>query len=98
MWATLAGAHLRTTPVVDGRGRRYYNSLGTLSIILVEATTCGWRVAMVTVVDRPAYGRHRTLVARTGGVMTGKFEAYKDRSGKFRFRLKASNGPGRGDR
>ena len=24
--------------------------------------------------------------------MAGKFEVYKDRSGKFRFRLKASNG------
>jgi uncharacterized protein len=25
-------------------------------------------------------------------MMAGKFEVYKDRSGKFRFRLKASNG------
>jgi uncharacterized protein YegP (UPF0339 family) len=27
-----------------------------------------------------------------GDMMAGKFEVYKDRSGKFRFRLKASNG------
>jgi uncharacterized protein YegP (UPF0339 family) len=25
-------------------------------------------------------------------MMAGKFEVYKDRAGKFRFRLKASNG------
>jgi uncharacterized protein YegP (UPF0339 family) len=27
-----------------------------------------------------------------GDMMAGKFEVYKDRAGKFRFRLKASNG------
>jgi len=27
-----------------------------------------------------------------GDTMAGKFEVYKDRAGKFRFRLKASNG------
>jgi uncharacterized protein YegP (UPF0339 family) len=27
-----------------------------------------------------------------GAVMAGKFELYKDTAGKFRFRLKASNG------
>ena len=28
----------------------------------------------------------------SGGMVAGKFEVYKDRAGKFRFRLKASNG------
>jgi uncharacterized protein len=33
------------------------------------------------------------MIDRTeGDMMAGKFEVYKDRSGKFRFRLKASNG------
>jgi uncharacterized protein YegP (UPF0339 family) len=32
------------------------------------------------------------ITFRAGGVMAGKFEVYKDRAGKFRFRLKASNG------
>jgi len=31
-------------------------------------------------------------VSVRGDVMAGKFELYKDKSGKFRFRLKASNG------
>jgi uncharacterized protein YegP (UPF0339 family) len=89
-------------------------SLGTLSVVVVKAMTCGALVAMVTVVDRRVYvgiarSLHGSLVwAGTppsgtvrdqcddqrsfGGVMAGKFEVYKDRSGKFRFRLKASNG------
>ena len=32
------------------------------------------------------------ITIRAGGVVAGKFEVYKDRAGKFRFRLKASNG------
>jgi uncharacterized protein len=31
-------------------------------------------------------------VEKWGAAMAGKFELYKDKSGKFRFRLKASNG------
>jgi uncharacterized protein len=31
-------------------------------------------------------------VEKWGAAMAGKFERYKDKSGKFRFRLKASNG------
>lgn len=33
-----------------------------------------------------------TTTTSMGAVMAGKFELYKDASGKFRFRLKASNG------
>ena len=37
--------------------------------------------------------RRRIAVRRAGRVvMAGKFEVYKDAAGKFRFRLKASNG------
>lgn len=32
------------------------------------------------------------LVQQKGRAMAGKFELYKDAGGKFRFRLKASNG------
>lgn len=32
------------------------------------------------------------LVQQKGKAMAGKFELYKDSGGKFRFRLKASNG------
>ncbi len=32
------------------------------------------------------------LVQQQGKAMAGKFELYKDSGGKFRFRLKASNG------
>lgn len=31
-------------------------------------------------------------VEKRGAAMAGKFELYKDKAGKFRFRLKASNG------
>jgi uncharacterized protein YegP (UPF0339 family) len=31
-------------------------------------------------------------VEKRGAVMAGKFELYRDKSGKYRFRLKASNG------
>lgn len=30
--------------------------------------------------------------SHAGGQMAGKFELYKDKAGKFRFRLKAGNG------
>jgi uncharacterized protein YegP (UPF0339 family) len=32
------------------------------------------------------------MIDHWGETMAGKFEVYKDRAGKFRFRLKASNG------
>ena len=32
------------------------------------------------------------MIDHWGDTMAGKFEVYKDRAGKFRFRLKASNG------
>jgi uncharacterized protein YegP (UPF0339 family) len=45
----------------------------------------------------PAWGRGVVaeidqITLRRSDAMAGKFEVYEDRAGKFRFRLKASNG------
>ena len=37
-------------------------------------------------------GKGAVHVEKRGAAMAGKFELYKDKAGKFRFRLKASNG------
>ena len=42
--------------------------------------------------DRVAVLCDHHMIDHWGDTMAGKFEVYKDRAGKFRFRLKASNG------
>jgi hypothetical protein len=51
---------------------------------------CVWSILLSSV----ASGRSRCRARREEGcaAMAGKFELYQDKAGKFRFRLKASNG------
>jgi uncharacterized protein len=42
--------------------------------------------------DKIDLSRRAAPPVNSGGSMAGKFEVYEDKSGKFRFRLKAGNG------